>query len=135
MEITVDLTEKLLLILEKIDEESRTILQDELMKVVPSEESEVILKAGGGRFPDDNEWNIGIFVQVTPPQTNPEPQTLDLLIRNIVQLAETDTLEVVDEVLTGFETALPPYKFLYTDAQMVNETIGAFHFSLIGKLN
>ncbi|GEM_PF-3853309 len=135
MEITVDLTEKLLLILEKIDEESRTILQDELMKVVPSEESEVILKAGGGRFPDDNEYSMGLFVQVNYPQKNPKVKPLNTLIINLINRASTDKLEILDKVLTKLEKSISPYEFRYTDAQMVNEIIGAFHFSLIGKLN
>ena len=134
MEVTIDLAEKLLDILEKIDEESRTILQNELMKTVPTEKSEVVLKPGGGTFPEDNEYSMGLFVQVSHPQPNPESQPLNILITNLIDRATADKLEILGKVLDKLDKSIAPYEFRYMDTQIVTDTIKAFHFSLIGKL-
>lgn len=131
---TADIAQKFLDLLTHISAESQEVLQNELLKIVPSEESKVIIRAGGGHFPAEDKYDIGILIQVYFPQTDSKPQSLDLLIYNLFNYANEPHQEVFFQLLEGFQTTLPPYDFCFTEARMLNETMAAFHFSLTGYL-
>ncbi|TAH22689.1 MAG: hypothetical protein EAZ08_00185 [Cytophagales bacterium] len=131
----VELTKKLVELLEQVPIEVCEAHQRELLKIMPTEKSEVILKIGSGTFPEEHERSIGIFVQISHAEPASKEYSLTMLWQTILQSSTHDDLEFLDKILDSFESeASTPYEMRFTPAVFVREHIGCSHFSLIGKI-
>ncbi|TAD97306.1 MAG: hypothetical protein EAZ97_12750 [Bacteroidetes bacterium] len=131
----LELSQKLLNLLKQTPEKKRRKLKKELLKMMPSEKSEVILKIGSGTFPKDNERSIGIFMQIPHCKPYEEKISLSMALFTVLSQSTHFYLEFLNKILDSFEKeSLSPYGLTFMPATIIYEHVGCIHFSLIGKI-
>lgn len=135
-EKALSLAKRLVLNLQKMPAESLENLRNELKKMIPQPDSTVMLKLGSGAYPEERETSVGIFVAIQSVRTTEETLDFQHFFENVFRLAQNKPFELLDSVLSEFESeSEPEYWLTSIPASKMYEGLYGLHFSLKGRLN
>jgi hypothetical protein len=131
----LEITTQLLNLFEKTPPEALQLLHAELLKMMPTEKTQVTFKIGSGTFPKENERSIGIFIQVPHSKPSEEALSLNKTLQLILRQASPQYLDYLKGFLDSLEKeALSPFGLTFTPATIILQDMGCIHFSLAGKI-